>query len=134
MIPLPTKGAKSLPKTEHLNFPPFSVNNLFKFSAKGRDLAPFIGNGTKVKVPNELKPPLSRDHFICIWLSDTMLYDSKMQTFQQITAQLGNVDCCALLWFVERLAEGRYFHCTVVWRCTREPKKKQMIWALFWRL
>ena len=30
----------------------------FKFSAQGRDLAPFVGNGTKVKIPSEIKPPL----------------------------------------------------------------------------
>ena len=30
----------------------------FKFSAKGRDLALFIGNGTKVKTTPESKPPL----------------------------------------------------------------------------
>ena len=30
----------------------------FKLSAQGRDLAPFVGNGTKVKIPSEIKPPL----------------------------------------------------------------------------
>ena len=69
----------------------------FKFSAQGKDLAPFVGNGTKVKIPNHvIKPPLSRDHLISIWLSGTPLYDSKMQIFQPMTAQLGNVDCRAV--------------------------------------
>ena len=39
--------------------------------------------------------------------------------------QHNNVDCRAVLWLVERLAEGRYIHSTVVWRCTREPKKSK---------
>ena len=34
------------------------MNNLFKFSAQGMDLATFIGNGTKVKILSEIKPPL----------------------------------------------------------------------------
>ena len=33
-----------------------ALNNLFKLSA---DLAPFVGNGTKVKIPYEIKPPLN---------------------------------------------------------------------------
>jgi hypothetical protein len=67
LVPLPTKGAKSLPWAENLNFPPITVNNLFKFSAQcqitpwyisGSDLARFIANGTKVKIPSEIKIPL----------------------------------------------------------------------------
>ena len=27
-------------------------------SAQGSDLAPFYGNGTKIKIPSEIKPPL----------------------------------------------------------------------------
>ena len=34
------------------------VNNLFKFSAQESVLAPFIENGTKFKMPSEIKPPL----------------------------------------------------------------------------
>ena len=30
-----------------------------KFSAQESDLAPFVGIGTKVKVPSEVKPPLA---------------------------------------------------------------------------
>ena len=44
--------------SEGLNLPPFTVNNLFTFSAQGRDLAHFFGNGTKVKTPSEIRPPL----------------------------------------------------------------------------
>ena len=29
-----------------------------KISAQGRDLAPFVGNGTKIKITSEVKPPL----------------------------------------------------------------------------
>ena len=32
--------------------------NLFKFSARESNLVPFIGNGAKVKIPSEIKPPL----------------------------------------------------------------------------
>jgi hypothetical protein len=35
-------SSKSLPKGESLNFLAFTVNNLFKFSAQGSDLAPFL--------------------------------------------------------------------------------------------
>ena len=41
-----------------MNFLPFAVNKLFKFSAQGSDLAPFVGNGTKIKILSEIKPPL----------------------------------------------------------------------------
>ena len=30
----------------------------FKISAQGSDLASFIGNGAKIKIPSETKPPL----------------------------------------------------------------------------
>ena len=30
----------------------------FKFSAQDSDLAPFVANRTKVKIPSEIKPPL----------------------------------------------------------------------------
>ena len=30
----------------------------FKFYAQGSDLAPFDGNGTKIKIPSEIKSPL----------------------------------------------------------------------------
>ena len=59
LVTLPSKGAKSFPWTENSNFPPSSVNNLLKFSAQGRDLAYFVGNGSKVKIPSEIKPPLT---------------------------------------------------------------------------
>ena len=59
--PLPTKVAKSLPWAEYLIFPPIAVNNLFKFSAQGSNLTPFIGNGTKFQIPSEIKPPLTKN-------------------------------------------------------------------------
>ena len=31
--------------------------NLFKFSARESNLVPFIGNGAKVKIRSEIKPP-----------------------------------------------------------------------------
>ena len=47
LVSLPTKGVKSLSWAE----------NLFKCSVQERDLAPFAGNGTKVKTPSEIKLP-----------------------------------------------------------------------------
>ena len=32
-----------------------------KFTAQGSDLAPFVGNGTKIKIPSEIKPPLQKE-------------------------------------------------------------------------
>jgi hypothetical protein len=63
LVPSPKKGAKSRPCAESLNFPPFTVNNLFKFSAQGWDLAPFFGNEIKVKLPSGIKPSLIIKHF-----------------------------------------------------------------------
>ena len=66
LVPLPTKGAKW---AENLNFLPITVNNLFKFSAQGSNLAPFIGNGTKVQIPSEIKPPFlkQKNLLTCLW-------------------------------------------------------------------
>ena len=43
------------------------MNNLFtvkgekfQFSAQEKNLAPSVGNGTKVKIPFEIKPPLMK--------------------------------------------------------------------------
>jgi hypothetical protein len=32
----------------------------FKFSALGRDLETFVDNGTKIKIPSGIKPPLKK--------------------------------------------------------------------------
>ena len=69
LVPLPTKGAKSLPRADCLNLPPFTVNNLFKFSAQGRKLAPFFGNGTKVKIPSKNLANFKADFFYWHFLS-----------------------------------------------------------------
>ena len=55
-VPFPKKKVPNLSPEQR--FPPFTVNYLVKFSAQGRDLAPFFGNGTKVKIPSEIKLPL----------------------------------------------------------------------------
>ena len=57
-VPLPTKGAKLLPLVEKVNSFFTVKGRKFKFSAQEKDLAPFVGNGTKVKIPSEIKPPL----------------------------------------------------------------------------
>ena len=46
------KGAKSLPWAELLNKLFIEKSRKFKFFAQERDLAPFVGNGTKVKIVN----------------------------------------------------------------------------------
>jgi hypothetical protein len=58
---LPTKGAKSLSLAEKFEFPAHisMYNNIFKFSAQEIDLAPFVGNGAKFKIPFEIKPLLT---------------------------------------------------------------------------
>ena len=60
LVPLPTKSVKSRPWAESLNKLFTEKCGKFKFSAQGRDLAPFVGNGTKVKMPSEIKPPLKK--------------------------------------------------------------------------
>ena len=42
--------------SEYMNFTEKSKK--FEFSEQGRGFAPFVGNGTKVKIPSEIKPPL----------------------------------------------------------------------------
>ena len=39
------------------------ANSQKVFSAQGRDLAVFVGNVTKVKIPSEMKPPLAISRF-----------------------------------------------------------------------
>ena len=50
------------PEQQNFNFLTITGNNLFKFSAQESDLAPFVDNGTKVKIPSEIKPPLAFLH------------------------------------------------------------------------
>ena len=59
MVPLSTKGAKSLPLAENLKKLFNGIGGKFKFSAQVSDLAPFVGNGTKVKIPSEINPTLA---------------------------------------------------------------------------
>jgi hypothetical protein len=58
MVPLPTKGAKSILSTENLNTLFTANGKKFEFSAQESDLAPLVGNETKVKIPSEIKLPL----------------------------------------------------------------------------
>ena len=55
LVPLPIKGAKLLPWAENLNKLFTVLCGKFIFSAQGSDLAPFVGNGTKFKLPSEIK-------------------------------------------------------------------------------
>ena len=60
LVSLPIKGAKSLPWAENFNKLFTGMGEKFKFSAQRSDLAPFVGNGIKIKIPFEIKSPLSR--------------------------------------------------------------------------
>ena len=64
LVPLPTKGAKSNPWAENLNKLFTEKVRKFKFSVQGRDLASFVGKGTKFKIPSEIKTPLARKTFL----------------------------------------------------------------------
>ena len=55
LVPLPKRSANSLPWAENLNKLFTVKGRKFKLSAEGRDLALFVGNGTKVKIPSEIK-------------------------------------------------------------------------------
>ena len=53
LVTFPIKGAKCRPWAENLK-----KGEKFKISAQGPDLAPFVGNVAKVKIPSEIKLPL----------------------------------------------------------------------------
>ena len=59
MVSSTTKSAKSL--KENLNKVFTVIGEKLKFPAQESDLAPFVGNGTKVKIPYEIKPPLEQE-------------------------------------------------------------------------
>ena len=48
-----------------MNFPDKTLINVFKISAQGRDLALIIGDGTNIKIPSEIKPPLGSESWEC---------------------------------------------------------------------
>ena len=52
------KYSKSLSWAENLNFPPKTVNNLFKFSAQDSDLEYLFWQRKNSSVSSDLKPPL----------------------------------------------------------------------------
>ena len=58
LVPLPTKGAKSLFRAENVNKLFTVMGRTFKFSVEKSDLTPFVGNGTKVRITSEIKPRL----------------------------------------------------------------------------
>jgi hypothetical protein len=53
------KYSKSLSWAENLNFPPKTVNNLFKFSAQDSDLEYLCWQWKNSPVSSDLKPPLA---------------------------------------------------------------------------
>ena len=62
LVSLPIKGAKSLPWAENLNKLFTEKGRKFEFSAQGQDLAPFVGNVTKIKIHSEIKSPLFKTY------------------------------------------------------------------------
>ena len=57
---LPKKVAILFPWVEKLNNLFTAQCRKFKFSAQEKDLAPFVSNVTKVKIPSEIKPSLMK--------------------------------------------------------------------------
>ena len=55
---LQNKYSKSLSWAKNLNFPPKTVNNLFKFSAQDSDFEYLCWRGKNFLVSSDLKPPL----------------------------------------------------------------------------
>ena len=55
--PLPTKRCQITLLRRKFEFPTDNNKQLFKFSAQERDLSLFVGNGIKVNIPSEIKPP-----------------------------------------------------------------------------
>ena len=53
-----------------------------QISAQGHDLAPFVGNGTKVKIPSEINPPL-RFRYLFFFRSVLLPYNRKI-SFQVV--------------------------------------------------
>ena len=58
------KYSKSLSWEKNLNFPPKTVNNLFKFSAQDSDLEYLFWRSKNSPVSSDLKPPLVADEYI----------------------------------------------------------------------
>ena len=65
------KYSKSLSWAENLNFPPKTVNNLFKFSAQDSDLEYLCWRRKIFPVSSDLKPPLPNFDNIFYLFSDT---------------------------------------------------------------
>ena len=62
------KYSKSLPWAENLNFPPKTVNNLFKFFAQDSDLEYLCRQWKNSPVSSDLKPPLIKPKLkACKW-------------------------------------------------------------------
>jgi hypothetical protein len=61
LVPLPKKGAKFRPWAESLDFLPFYSKQLIQIFCSGARFGTFFfGNGTKVKIPSEIKQSLVR--------------------------------------------------------------------------
>ena len=60
------KYSKSLSWAENLNFPPKTVNNLFKLSAQDSDLEYLFWRSKNSPVSSDLKPPLAKVDFYFI--------------------------------------------------------------------
>ena len=63
LVTFQKKGAKSRHWAESLNFPPFAVNNWFKFSAQDSDLEYLLWSSKNFPVFSDLKPPLAKTNF-----------------------------------------------------------------------
>ena len=81
------KYSKSLSWAENLNFPPKTVNNLFKFSAQDSDLEYLCWRCKKSPVSSDLKPPLP----LCCTSGRYMLSFQERGFFTESITHLANL-------------------------------------------
>ena len=65
LVPLPTKFSKLLSWAKNLNRLFTTMGEKMKFCAQKSDMAPYVGNGTRIKIPFEIKQPLEEKQ-ICL--------------------------------------------------------------------
>ena len=57
LVPLPTKSAPNSPMSRKFEFPTIYSKQLIQTFCSGEKFGTFFGNGTKVKIPSQIKPP-----------------------------------------------------------------------------
>ena len=91
--------SKSLSWAENLNFPPKTVNNLFKFSAQDSDLEYLIWQRKNAPVSSDLKPPLANLPETSQFLSSQM---TVLSIFFQVLIVIGIFNFASLPYLVPK--------------------------------